>query len=136
MDISVLSSFLAPFLPYLLQTGQDLGEEAVRKLGAEASGFASRIWARLRAKVEEKPAAQEAAADVAAAVEDPRALGALELQLEKLLAADAELAADIAVLLAEAEKAGVVATGERSVAIGGSVTTSTIVTGDQNTLGG
>jgi hypothetical protein len=136
MDISLLSSFLAPFLPYLVRNAEDLGEDVAKKLGAEAWGFARRIWGRLRPKVDERPAAQEAAADVAAKADDPRALGALELQLEKLLAADAQLAEDVARLFAEAEEAGVVASGERAVAIGGDVTSSTVVTGDQNTIGG
>ncbi len=138
MEIGVLSGFLAPFLPYLVQTGQDLGEEAARKLGAEGWGFAQRIWARLRPKVEEKPAAKEAAADAAAAGDDPRPIVALDMQLEKILAADAELAADIDRLLDEASKAGVtvVASGEGAVAIGGNATSSPIVTGNQNTIGG
>lgn len=131
----MLSGFLAPFLPFLVKTGQDVGEDVATKLGAEAWGFAQRIWGRLRPKVEEKPAAQVAVEEVATATDDPRAIGALELQLEKLLAADAELAADIAGLMAEAQKAGVVASGERAVAIGGDVTSSTVVTGDQNTIG-
>ena len=135
MDISGLSGFLAPFLPYLVQRGEELGEEAARTLGAGAWGFAKRIWERLRPKVEEKPAAAEAAGDVAAAPDDQRALGAFELQLEKLLAADAELAAAIQQLLAEAQQAGVVASGEGSIAVGGSVTSSTLITGNQNTIG-
>ena len=135
MDISVLSGFLAPFLPYLLERSEELGEEAARKLGAGAWGFATRIWERLRPGVEEKPAAAEAAADVAAAPEDQRALGALELQLEKLLAADAGLAAAVTELLAEAQQAGAVASGERSIAVTGNVSSSTFVTGDQNTIG-
>lgn len=135
MDISVLSGFLAPFLPYLVERGEQLGEEAARQLGAGAWSFAQRMWERLRPRVEEKPAAAEAAADVAAAPDDRRAIGALELQLEKLLAADAELAAAIEELLAQAQQAGAVASGERSVAVTGDVTSSTFVTGDQNTIG-
>lgn len=135
VDISVLSGFLAPFLPYLVERSEELGEEAARKLGAGAWGFAKRIWERLRPGVEEKPAAAEAATDVAAAPDDQRALGALELQLEKLLAADAGLAAAVAQLLAEAQQAGVVASGEGSIAVGGSVNASTLTTGDQNTIG-
>lgn len=135
MDVSLLSAFLAPFLPVLVRAGQELGEQAAGALTSEGFGFAKRIWARLRPSLEEKPAAQEAAADVAAAVDDQRALGALELQLEKLLAADAQLADDIEHLWAEAGKAGVVASGEGAVAIGGNVTSSTVITGDQNTIG-
>ena len=135
MDIGVLSGFLAPFLPYLVRTGQDLGEDAARKLGAEACGFASRVWARLRPSLEARPAAQEAAVDAAEAGDDKRALGAFELQLEKLLAADAKLADDIVRLLAEAESAGVVASGQGNITIGGNVGSSTLIAGDHNTIG-
>lgn len=129
MEIAALTSFLAPCLPILLRAG----DAAAAKVGAEALEYGKRLWAKLRPKVEAKPAAAEAAQDVAAAPEDPRALAALELQLEKLLAQDDELAAAVARVWDEARAAGVVAAGERSVAVGGDVS-GIIVTGDDNTV--
>ena len=52
--------FLAPFLPYLLKAGEKAAEEVGRKLGAAAWEQARALWARLRPKVEARPAAQVA----------------------------------------------------------------------------
>ncbi len=133
-----LVPFLAPFLPYLLKAGEKAAEEAGRKLGTEAWEQAQALWGKLRGKVEAKPAALEAAQDVAAAPEDQDAQAALRLQLRKLLAEDTTLAAEVARLWGEAQAAGVTVTaaGERAVAVGGSVYGSTIITGDENMVGG
>jgi hypothetical protein len=135
VEIAALTSFLAPFLPKLLAAGEKLVDAAVEDVGKDAWAHAKRLWGRLRGKVEERPGAAEAAADAAARPDDPRAVAALELQLEKILAGDAQLAADVTALWEEAQRSGVVAaTGERSVAAGGDVTGSTLITGDQNTV--
>ncbi len=70
------------------------------------------------------------------ALEDPDAQAALRLQLKKLLSEEPALAEEVARLWEQVQAAGVTATagGDRSVAIGGSVTGSTIVTGDRNTV--
>jgi hypothetical protein len=131
MDISALTAFLAPFLPYLLQAGQKAASDAADALGEAAWPHAQKLWARIRGKVEEKPAAQEAATDVAKAPQDERARGALELQLEKLFGEDPTLAQDVGQLWDEAQRAGVViASGERAIAVGGSATGNVFVTGD------
>jgi hypothetical protein len=131
VDVAALTAFLAPFLPYLIQAGQKAASDAADALGKAAWPHAQKLWARIRGKVEEKPAAQEAASDVAKSPEDERARGALELQIEKLLAEDASLTQDLARLWGEAKAAGVViASGERAIAIGGSATQSVFVTGD------
>jgi hypothetical protein len=57
---------------------------------------------KLRPKVEEKEATKEAVADVAARPDDERARAALELQLEKLLAHDPKMMAEIASIWEEA----------------------------------
>jgi hypothetical protein len=131
VDVAALTAFLAPFLPYLIRAGQRAAGDAADALGEAAWPHAQKLWARIRGKVEEKPAAQEAASDVAKAPQDERARGALELQLEKLLAEDPALAQDVGRLFGEAQAAGVViASGERAIAIGGSATQSVFVTGD------
>ncbi len=129
--IPQLVSFLAPFLPYLLQMGEQAAEEAGKKLGADAWERAKALWGRLRPRVESKPALQEAIQDAAAAPQEEDALAALRQQLKKLLAEDPALAAEIARLWSEAQAAGVTvaARGSRSVAIDGNVTGSVIITG-------
>ncbi|HSF39555.1 MAG TPA: SUMF1/EgtB/PvdO family nonheme iron enzyme [Thermoanaerobaculia bacterium] len=110
MDPSALSDLVAqlvqtlgPYLPALLETGKTVGGKAVEEVGKKAGGEAfdgaKRVWKKLRGKVEEKPAAQEAVEDLASRPEDSRAKGAFELQLEKILASDASLAEELAKLL-------------------------------------
>jgi hypothetical protein len=140
MDVTTLAKdlavFLTPLLPYLLKTGEKAVEETGKKLGGDAWDRAKGLWAKLRPEVEAKPAAQEAVLDAAAAPNDDDIQAALRLQLRKLLAEDAVLAGEIARLWQEAQQAGVtvIALGERSVAIGRDVTSSTIMTGDQNVV--
>jgi hypothetical protein len=132
LDPAALTGFLAPFLPYLMQSGANLAEDAVRALGREAWQHAQQLWAKLRPGIEGKPAAQEAARDVAEAPEDPRARGALELQIEKLLAADQQLADELTRLWQHGEGSRlVVASGDRAVAVGGDVKQSVIQTGER-----
>jgi hypothetical protein len=135
-----LVQFLAPFLPYLLKGLKLAGQEAVKKLGEKAGeqGFeqAKALWDKLRPKIEARPAALEAAQDAAAHPDDEDALAALRLQLKKLLAEDQALAQELARLLEQTRPAGqtVIASGSRSVAIGGNVSGSVIVTGDRNKI--
>jgi len=81
-DLAVL---LTPLLPYLLKAGEKAAEEAGKKLGGDAWDRAKALWAKLRPKVEAKPAAQEAVQDAAAAPNDKDMQAALRLQLRKLL---------------------------------------------------
>jgi hypothetical protein len=133
-----LVQLLAPFLPYLVKGVKLAGQEAARKLGEQAGEQAfeqaKALWDKLRPKIEARPAALEAAQDAAAHPDDEDALAALRLQLKKLLAEDPALAQELARLLAQSRPAGqtVIASGDRSVAIGGSVSGSVIVTGDKN----
>jgi len=133
-----LVQFLAPFLPYLLKGVKLAGQEAAKKLGEKAGeqslDHAKALWEKLRPKVEAKPAALEAVQDAAERPDDEDALAALRLQLKKLLAEDQPLAQELARLLQQAQAGGrtVTASGNRSVAIGGNVTGSVIVTGDNN----
>lgn len=129
MDISALVSVLAPCLGLLLTAVTGAANEVGRTVGSDLVEHAKRMWAKLRPHVESKPAALEAAEDLAARPDDPRARGAFELQLEKLFADAPALAREIAPLVREAIAAGVVAVGERSVAVGGNVS-GVIVTGD------
>ena len=61
MDVTTLAKdlvvFLTPFLPYLLKAGEKAAEEAGKKFGGDAWDRAKGLWAKLRPKVEAKPAA-------------------------------------------------------------------------------
>lgn len=97
-----LTEFLAPALPYLVSGGQELVKETGKELADQGPDLLKKLWTKLRPKVEVKPAAAEAVQDVARAPEDSRTQGALSLQLEKILAADSSLAAEVEQLLAAA----------------------------------
>jgi len=139
MDIATLAKeitlFLTPLLPYLLKAGEKAAEEAGKKLGGDAWDRAKGLWDKLRPKVEAKPAAQEAVADVIAEPKDEDAQAALRQQLRKLLTEDDELAAEIGQEWVKAQAAGttIIASGDRAVAAQ-NITGSTIVTGDHNTV--
>jgi hypothetical protein len=92
------------------------------------------VQGKLKPKVEAKESALEAAQDVAQSPEDEDAQAALRVQLKKLLTEDQSLAEEVSQWLEQGKAAGinVFAAGDRSVAIGGNVDSSTIVTGDQN----
>jgi len=137
MDISALASSLTtalvPLLPYLLKAGEKAAEESGKKALDQSLEWAKSIWAKLKPGVEAKPAALEAAQDVAHAPEDEDLQVALRVQLKKLLTEDQSLAKEVSRWLEQGKAAGntVTASGERSVAIGGDVKGSTFVTGDQ-----
>lgn len=134
MEVAALTAFLAPFLPSLIKAGEKAVEKAADAVSDEAFKYAKALWDKLKPGVEAKPAAKEAAEEVATHPDDDDALASLRLQLRKLLEQDQGLAEDLARIWQEAQAANVVqvtASGERSVAVGGDVTGSTIVTGDQ-----
>jgi hypothetical protein len=96
MDVIVLTKFLAPFLPFLMNVGNKVFDSAITKAGEDAWGKAKAVWAKLQPKVATKPAALEAATDVANAPEEEDLQVALRVQLKKLLEQDEVLAQEIA----------------------------------------
>jgi hypothetical protein len=134
VDIGALTALLSPALPFLTRAGERVATEAGQVLGGQAWEHAQRIWERLAGSIAARPAAQEAADDVAADVQDGEARVALVRQLRKILESDPALAGEVEKLLGDARQAGVVASGERSVAVGGSVSNSAIVTGDNSSI--
>ncbi|MEZ0395412.1 MAG: hypothetical protein ABWK53_03130 [Anaerolineales bacterium] len=138
MDISQLAQILAPLLPYLLKGGIELAKSAAGELGKKLSADAweglKALADKIRHKAKAKPALQEALTDAQSTPTDPDALAALRQQLKKLLQEDPALLAEATRLLASAPSGGktVNASGNRSVAIGGDVSGSVIITGDKN----
>jgi hypothetical protein len=140
MDYPQLSTqlvqFLAPFLPYLLKGLKLAGQEAAKALGEKAGeqGFeqAKALWDKLRRKKNVEQVAQ-----TVAALPDNQALReALREEIARALEEDEALAQELARLLPQSGPAGqtVIPSGNRSVAIGGSVSGSVIVTGDRNKI--
>ena len=136
MDINALASSLTtalvPLLPYLLKAGEKAAEETGKTVAGQSLEWAKSLWAKLQPKVEAKPAALEAAQDVAQSPEDEEAQVALRRQLRKLLTEDQSLAEEVSRWLEQGKVAGMNVSGDRNVAIGGDVKGSTIVTGDWN----
>ena len=138
MDIGAiagsLTTVLVPLLPYLLKAGETAAEETGKAVAGQSWEWAKSLWTKLKPKVEAKPGALEVAQDAALAPEDHDAQVAFRQQLKKLLTEDQSLAEEVSRWLDQGKAAGinVSAAGERSVAIGGNVNGSTIVTGDQN----
>jgi len=125
-----ISAFLLPLLPYLLKIGDKAAEEVSKKIGDEAWDRAKALWERLRRKKNVEQVAQ-----TVAALPDNQALReALREEIARALQEDSALREEIARLWGEAEAAGVTVTaiGDRSVAVGGDVSGSVILTGDRN----
>ncbi|MBC1217077.1 hypothetical protein GNE08_23000 [Trichormus variabilis ARAD] len=99
MDIASIVTFLAPYLPSLLNVGSKVAEGAYQQAGADGWDKAKAIWGKLQPKVEAKEAAKEAAADVAQKPEDEDLQASLRVQLKKILDADTTLAEEIAQIL-------------------------------------
>lgn len=131
---SSLTTALVPLLPYLLKAGEKAAEETGKTVAAQSLEWGKSLWSKLKPKVEAKSDALEAAQDIAQDPDDTDAQAALRRQLRKLLAEDESLADEVSRWLEKGKAAGVnvTASGERSVAIGGNVKGSTIVTADQN----
>ena len=129
---------LAPFLPRLLAAGGAIVEGAEHEVHERGWELAKSLWQRLRPGVEAKPAAREAAADVASHPDDVDVQASLRVQLRKLLSEDRALAEELARLLEAGRQAGSVTTvsaSDRGVAAGGDISGGTIITGDRNRVG-
>jgi len=125
-----ISAFLLPLLPYLLKVGDKAAEEVGKKIGGEGWERAKALWEKLRRKKAVEQVAQTAALPDNQALRD-----ALREEIARALQEDGALREEVARLWGEAEAAGVTVTasGDRSVAVGGDVSGSTIITGDRNT---
>lgn len=138
MDIGTLAGSLTtaliPLLPYLLKAGEKAAEETGKAVADKTLEWGQSIWSKLKPKVDAKPAALEAAQDVVKMSDSAGAKEALRWQLEKLLTEDQSLAEELSRLLEKGKAAGitVIASGDRSVAIGGDAKNNTIITGDKN----
>jgi formylglycine-generating enzyme required for sulfatase activity len=126
-----VAATLAPVLPYLVKAGGKAAEAAAGEVGKAAGGGVSaklkELWERLRPEVEARPAADEAATDVAGAPEDEGGRVAWGRQVRKILEANPALAQELVPLLENAgvritevnlQGSGAAAVGDHSVAAG------------------
>ena len=113
---ALLVQFLSPFLPTLLGRAHEVGAEIADRTTDAAWDYAKRVWERLRPRLEERPGAAQAAEDVAKAPDDADSGTVLEIHLKKILAEDPSLATDLRSIMDQAQAAGVIATGQGSVA--------------------
>ena len=128
MDIAALTALLTPAIPFLVKGGEKLAEMAAEKIGNTAPELVKKIWQRLQGAIDKSPAAKELVADLANSPDNRGFQIALESQLEKILAADQDLAQQIAELIqqagpsisqhAEVHGSGAIAQGEHAVAAG------------------
>lgn len=129
-------NLLAPAVPFLIETGERVvAAEAIKRVGVKAWEQAQQLWVKLQPKIAEKPALQEAVADLAQNPDDEDLRAALRVQLKKLLSEDPDLLAELTKLTQEAKQIGVsvVASGDRAIAMGGNAS-GTFITGDNHTI--
>ncbi|WP_414581546.1 hypothetical protein [Scytonema sp. PCC 10023] len=125
MDVTVLTSFLAPFLPFLVKSSEAAAKEAGKQFGSDAWIRAKSIWTKLLPKMQAKEAAREAFEDLAEEPQNETLKTIFRLQLEKLLKTDEALAKTISQLIDEDSEsvANVIrisqtVSGEKNVTIG------------------
>lgn len=133
--------------PYAKKVGSKLAEKA----GESLPDVVDKMWDTVKVKMESKPETQNLPADLAKAPDDEDTQGAFKYQLKKLLENDETFAKRLDELVNEAKQVisysaemkgdGAIAQGDNSVAvgrggvhIGGSVSGSTIITGDKNVI--
>ncbi|MFL5798335.1 MAG: hypothetical protein ACJ77A_10440 [Actinomycetota bacterium] len=103
--VSVLAPFLKGFMSGVRDASEKVGEAAGGKLRDLAAG----IWRRLHPKLEQAPAALQAAQQVADKPDDQDWQAALRAQLKLLLEEDHALAEELGSSLEQAQQAGVIA---------------------------
>ena len=142
MDPATLAATATSFLaPYLIKAGQTLADQAVERLPQGVS----KVWSYVLEKFQGKPAAEEAANDLASNADDEDSQAAFRKQLKKLLE-DPAIVAELSDLLTKGKESvginvqsgavatgGGVAAGQGGIAVGGSVG-GNIVTGNNNTV--
>lgn len=139
MDVSQITELakqatevVAPFLPVLEPALTGAAEEVGSAIASAGLDQAKALWSKLSHWIMGHDDARKAAQEVAQAPKDDDAKAALRLQIRKLLTANPALADELAGMLGGNK---VVASGAGAIAIGGSVSGSTIITGNGNTVG-
>lgn len=105
MDIAIIASFLAPFLPHLMklsgQVAEKLTEIISEKAGEAAWEKAQKIWERLSPTLEENEDLKVAASQVATKPDSTARQAVFQEELESLLKDNPKLARAIAQIMQE-----------------------------------
>ena len=103
MNVAILTTFISPFLPFLLNLGKQATEKATEsaaeKFGEAAWEKAKSIWQVLHPKVKTKESVQEAINDVTNQPKDEDFQTVLRVQLKKLLEQDQALSRQISEIM-------------------------------------
>jgi hypothetical protein len=144
LDVAALAkmvtSLLAPAIPFLIKGGEQAWVEASKNIGADTWTRAKNIWMKLVSCSESKPNGEEttqeiikAATDVANNPSDGDAQAALRFQIKKLLTDAPELSLEIAKALDEAKASS----AQTSIRVGGVyISGKSTVTNSGNIVGG
>ena len=134
-DLAVLAhdvtTHLIPALPYLVKIGEGAATETGKKLLGGAWDSTKALWDKLRTKVETKPAALEAAQDLATNPNDADSQATLRNQLKKLLNEDQSFATEIEQLFNKAKEVSgsQVSATHGGIAFGDNATGNIAITG-------
>lgn len=138
VEVAAVGALLAPALPYLLKSTEDVAARASEALGDAVWKHAKRLWDRLGGRLGDRPGALEDAAELAEQPDDEILKTVFTRHLGKVLEADPALAAEVEQLLAEASAAGVVSIalqGDGNFVNTGKIADGTFILGDGNTVG-
>jgi hypothetical protein len=141
----IVTSLLAPAIPYLIKGGEQAWGEASKKIGADTWGLAKTIWMKVVSSSKSKPNGEEkttevikAATEVANNPSDEDAQAALRLQIKKLLTDYPELGLEIEKELNEAKAASTqinTRIGGIDISGGATVTNTGNIVGGNQTIG-
>ncbi len=134
MDPTALATAATALLaPYVAKAGEKLAEKVGEKLPEQMG----KLWTAIAARFKGKPAAEEAAKDLAAKPDDEDNQAAFRKELKKLLADDADFVNELAKLLQAAQAAhaasGDIFIGDNAFKVGENY--GTIVYGSGNQVG-
>ncbi|GAA0403784.1 hypothetical protein Acor_24830 [Acrocarpospora corrugata] len=128
VEIAEMAALVVPYITAAVGAyGAAVWTKTQELAAEETAGWGRRMLQRLAGRPESRPALESAVADVEADANDGDAVAALRMQVKKALAADPELAAEIATMLAAASP---VTAGAGSQVISGSH-----IVGDVNQIG-
>lgn len=136
----MVTSLLAPAIPFLLKGSEQAWGEASKKIGTDTWEWAKAIWTKLVSRSKTKLGGEEknteivkAATEVADNPSDEDAQAALRFQIKKLLTDDPELGLEIEKALNEAKNSSI----QTSIRIGGiDISGGATVTNSGNIIGG
>jgi uncharacterized membrane protein len=141
----IVTSLLAPAIPYLIKGGEQAWEEAAKKIGSDTWGLTKTIWMKFVSPSKSKTNGEEknievikAATEVANNPSDEDAQAALRFQIKKLLTDDPELGVEIekAINQAKATSSQInTRIGGVDISGGATVTNSGNIVGGNQTIG-